>query len=226
MRRLFLVLVLANSIAMAKPMHKLVPEFVSQALIINGVTTAPGGRRFVVVQPRQPGQPEIAEIVAGAAQPYPDAAWNDWRQGQDGQHAFVGANSLRVGPDGALWVVDRGAPGIGKPLAKGGPKLVRIDLGSNRMTRVYDLASVAQGASFVDDVRFNGGVAYLTDAGRPALIILDLATGQARRVLENHPSTVAGRPLMAEGRQLLDHQGKPVVVHADQLEVSIDGRWL
>jgi sugar lactone lactonase YvrE len=226
MHRLIVALILASSSAMAAPMDKLVPEFASNTLIVNGVATTPDGRRFVVVQPQEAGQPEIAEIAAGVARPYPDAAWNNWREGQDGQRAFVGANSLRVGPDGALWVVDRGAPGIGKPLAKGGPKLVRIDLAANRVTRIYDLASVAQGASFVDDVRFNGGVAYLTDAGRPALIVLDLATGQARRVLENHPSTVAARPLMAEGRQLVDPEGKPVVVHADQLEVSSDGRWL
>jgi sugar lactone lactonase YvrE len=193
---------------------------------MNGVTTTPEGRRFVVVQPQKPDQPEVAEITTGSARPYPDAEWNSWRAGQDGRTAFVGANSLRIGPDGAVWVVDRGAPGIGAPLATGGPKLVRIDLTANRVTRVYNLGSVAQGASFVDDVRFNGGLAYLTDAGRPALIVLDLTTGNARRVLENHRSTVAARPLMAEGRQLLDPEGRPVVVHADQLEVSGDGRWL
>jgi sugar lactone lactonase YvrE len=226
MRYLFPALVLASSSVMAAPMDKLVPEFASKELIINGVTTIPGGRRFVVVQPQKPDQPEIAEITTGSAKSYPDAEWNSRRAGQDGRTAFVGANSLRVGPDGALWVVDRGAPGIGAPLADGGPKLVRIDLAANRVTRVYDLASVAQGASFVDDVRFNGDLAYLTDAGRPALIVLDLTTGKARRVLENHPSTVAARPLMAEGRQLIDAKGRPIVVHADQLEVSGDGRWL
>jgi sugar lactone lactonase YvrE len=225
-RYLFPLLVLAGPSVMAAPMDRLIPEFASKALIMNGVTTAPGGRRFVVVQPQKPDQPEIAEIIAGLAKPYPDAAWNSRLAGRDGRTAFVGANSLRVGPDGALWVVDRGSPGIGEPLVEGGPKLIRIDLASNRVTRVYDLASVAQGASFVDDVRFNGDVAYLTDAGRPALIVLDLATGNARRVLENHRSTVAARPLMAEGRQLLDPEGKPVVVHADQLEISGDARWL
>ncbi|AJA63770.1 MULTISPECIES: L-dopachrome tautomerase-related protein [Bradyrhizobium] len=221
-----IIFILASSTAMAKPANKLHPEFGSNALIANGVTTSSSGRRFVVVQPQKPGQPEIAEITAGNVRPYPDAAWNGWRERQDGERAFVGANSLRIGPDGALWIVDRGAPGIGKPLVKGGPKLVRIDLATNRVTRVYDLASAAQGASFVDDVRFNGGIAYLTDAGRPALIVLDLSTGQTRRVLENHASTVAARPLVAEGRQLLDSDGRPVVVHADQLEVSSDGLWL
>ena len=226
MRYLILLLFVAGSSVMAAPMDKLTSEFVSQTLIMNGVTTTPGGRRFVVIQPGKPDQPEIAEITTGSATPYPDSAWNSRSAGQDGRTSFVGANSLRVGPDGALWVVDRGSPGIGAPLVKGGPKLVRIDLASNRVTRVYDLASVATGASFVDDVRFNGDIAYLTDAGRPALIVLDLITGDARRVLENHASTVAARPLMAEGRQLLDPRGKPVVVHADQLEISGDARWL
>jgi len=226
MRHLLLALLLVSSSAMAASMDRLVPEFASKTLIMNGVTTTPDGRRFVVVQPQKPGQPEIAEITSGSAKPYPDEGWNSWRAGQDGHAAFVGANSLRVGPDGALWVVDRGAGGIGAPLVDGGPKLVRIDLAANRVSRIYDLALVAQGASFVDDVRFNGDTAYLTDAGRPALIVLDLGTGKARRVLENHPSTVAARPLMAEGRQLMDTQGHPVVVHADQLEVSNDGRWL
>jgi hypothetical protein len=201
-------------------------EFQSSSLIINGVTTTADGRRFVVVQPQRSGQPGVAEITAGSPRPYPDTAWNSWQEGQDASRRFVGVNSLRVGSDGALWAVDRGAPGIGKPLVAGGPKLVRIDLQSNRVSRIYDLGEVARGNSFVDDVRFNGNNAYLTDAGRPAVIVLDLANGRARRVLEHHPSTVASRPLIAEGRQLIDAAGKPIVVHADQLEVSADGYWL
>jgi sugar lactone lactonase YvrE len=221
-----LALLLAASPTLAAPMPDLVPEFSSDSLIVNGVTTTADGRRFAVVQPQQAGQPEVVEITAGVARPYPDAPWNDWRDGQDGRAAFVGVNSLRVGPDGAVWAVDRGKPGIGGMLVAGGPKLVRIDPAADKVTRIYDLAAVAQGQSFIDDVRFNGGHAYFTDAGRPALIVLDLATGQARRVLEGHPSTVAARPLMAEGRPLVNAAGRPIVIHADQLEVSDDGRWL
>ena len=208
------------------PMSALHVEFQSPQLIMNGVTTTPQGRRFVVVQPRDSTQPQVAEITTGTPKPYPDAAWNSAQQGRDPTRTFVGVNSLRIGSDGFLWAVDRGAPGIGKPLVAGGPKLVRIDLNTNRVARVYDLGEVAQGKSFVDDVRFNGTHAYLTDAGRPALIALDLASGHARRVLENNPSTTASRPLMAEGRQLLDPAGNPIIVHADQLEVSPDAQWL
>ncbi len=144
----------------------------------------------------------------------------------DGADRFVGVNAVRTGPDGALWIVDRGGPGIGKPLASHGPKLVRIDLATNRVSRVYDLGAVTEPWSFVDDVRFNGRRAYLTDAGDPGLIVLDLDSGVGRRVLDGHPSTIAQSPLVAEGKPLRDPHGDPVVIHADQLEVSPDGRWL
>lgn len=222
---LWSTLSVSNSSVMAQTMPHLKVQYSSPSLIMNGVTTTPDGRRFVVVQPLKPGQPEVAEITSGTAVPYPNDDWNSWSDARDGFDRFVGVNSLRIGPDGALWIVDRGAPGIGKAIVAGGPKLVKIDLASNKIAKVYDLASVAQGKSFVDDVRFNGTHAYLTDAGRPAIIVLDLNTGRARRVLENHPSTIANRPLMAEGKRLVDPDGQPIVVHADQLEVSADGHW-
>ncbi len=73
------------------------------------------------------------------------------------------------------------------------------DLATTRITRGYDLGEVTAPWSFVDDVRFNGGNAYLTDAGKPGLIVLDLASGRGRRVLEGHPSTVAQTPLVRGG---------------------------
>ncbi len=218
----------AAALAMAAPaaaQDRLEPVF-SSHLVVNGATTSPDGRLFLVAQPSEPGTtPQVVEVRDGKPVAYPDEPWNAWKPGQDGHGAFVGINSLRVGPDGALWVIDRGAPGIGKPLAPGGPKLVKIDLATNAVARVYDLASVTRPWSFVDDARFNGPRAYLTDAGSPGLMVLDLATGKGRRVLDGHPSTVAQTPLVAEGKPLLDKKGDPVVIHADQLEVSPDGKW-
>jgi sugar lactone lactonase YvrE len=133
---------------------------------------------------------------------------------------------LRIGPDGALWIVDAGAPGIGKPAVRGAARIFRVDLHSNRISRIYDLRPVVRDTSYVDDIRFNGGVAYLTDAGAPALIVLDLASGHARRVLEDQPSTTDQRPLHADGKVLTDAQGKQVRLHADQLEVSPNGQYL
>ena len=193
----------------------------------NGVTTTRDGRVFVgFPQADRPGI-QVEELVSGRDPvPIPDAAWNAGATGSDVSHAFVLINSLRIGPDGALWLVDAGAPGIGKPAVKGGARLFRIDLAANRIARVYDLASVVAQDSFVDDVRFHGQTAYLTDAGSPGLIVLDLGSGQARRVLDHHPSTTDQRSMFADGKLLVDKEGKEVRAHADQLELSPDGMLL
>lgn len=196
----------------------------SSDLHTNGVATAAGGRVFSPVQPR-PGSddPQVVEVRDGAPVPYPDAAWNS---GGDPARSFVAVNAVRIDPGGRLWIVDRGAPAVGAEQVPGGAKLVVVDLASDRVIRVVDLSTAVRERSFVDDVRFNGRMAYLTDAGtHPALIVLDLETGATRRLLEDHPSVVAQKPLRAEGRELRDPDGQPVVINADQLEVSPDGRW-
>lgn len=95
--------------------------------------------------------------------------------------------------------------------------------------RIYSFASdVALPGSYIDDVRLNGRHAYLTDAGRPGLIVLDLETGAARRVLDGHASATAptGRDIVLSGRVLRTSDGKPLRVHSDPLDLSPDGRWL
>ncbi|KAM3425705.1 hypothetical protein BST61_g7642 [Cercospora zeina] len=82
--------------------------------------------------------------------------------------------------------------------------------------------------SLLDDVRFNldAGKAYLTDAGSPGLIVLDLASGLSRRVLETVPGVTTGAtPVSAEGHYLTSPEGNLQFIHADQLEVSPDGKW-
>lgn len=212
----------ASSAASAQTLE---PVF-SSSLVINGPTTTHDGRLFSAAQPAQPGAtPQVIEVRDGKPFAYPDERWNSWKPGMDGHDRFVGVNAIRVGPDGALWVVDRGSPGIGKPAVAGGSKLVRINVATNRVDRVIDLASVGRPWTFIDDIRFNGTHAYLTDAGAPGLVVLDMTTGTGRRVLEGHPSTVAQSPLVAEGKPLRTAKGDPVNIHADQLEVSPDGRW-
>jgi sugar lactone lactonase YvrE len=195
--------------------------------VTNGVARTRDGRIFLALS-RIDGSigPQVVEWVDGKARPYPEGTWNEWGEGQPTSSGFVRVNALRIGPDGDLWVVDVGAPGIGNPKLAGGPKLVRIDLASNTVRRIYDLDQTTTEKSFIDDVRFNGRYAYVTDAGAPGLIVLDLDSGVGRRALDNHPSTTAQKPLSAEGKLMHGPDGKPLYIHADQLEVSPDGRWL
>ena len=134
-------------------------------------------------------------------------------------------NALRIGPEGDLWIVDVGAPGFGNPKLPRGPKLVCVNITTNSVRRSYSLDATTNQKGFIDDVRFHGRHAYLTDAGSPGLIVLDLDSGASRRVLDGHPSMTARRPITAERQTLRGPDGKPIFIHADQLEVSPDGRW-
>ncbi|SDH10882.1 SMP-30/gluconolactonase/LRE family protein [Nonomuraea jiangxiensis] len=197
--------------------------------VSNAVTTTPDGRTFIGF-PRLQGEGGMSVAEAGAGNrlhPYPDAAWNAWKPGEDARRAFVRVNALRIGPDGHLWVVDTGVPGFGESLVPGGSKVVVIDVRTDKVRRVYPLDRVGHPKSHIGDLRIHRGHAYLTDAGDPgALIVLDLGTGVPRRVLEGDLSTTARRPVMAEGKPMTGPDGKPVRVNATHLEVSPDGEYL
>ena len=218
----------------------------SMQQVWNGVAVAADGRTFVVL-PRLANPPgvSLAQLAAdGSLIPYPDAAWNgtETRDARatpaaaigtppDSKAApgttFIGLNAVRLAPDGALWVVDTGSPGFGKPMIDGGARLIRIDLATNQVSRVLTLpAVVLRPRSMIDDIRFNGDHAYITDAGAPGLIVLDLRSGSFRRVLDHDPALTAQRPIVVDGETLKGPDGKPAMIQADQLEVSPDGRTL
>jgi sugar lactone lactonase YvrE len=204
----------------------------SHRMIWNAVAVDRG--RVFVAGPRWTGSkgPALGRLNSrGEPRPYPDAAWNSWRPGTDAARSFVNVNAIHKDGHGGLWVVDTGSPEFGGDPLPGGAKLVRIDLTTDRVSRVIPLGGdVALPGSYVDDIRFNsnGTHAYLTDAGRPGLIVLDLHRGTARRVLDGHPSVTApdDRPIILSGQTVKAPDGTPLKVNSDPLEVSPDGRWL
>ena len=223
---------LAAALALAAPASAqvlappLIPV-VTSSLVLNGVTTTPDASTFITYSRQEKARGiEVGRLAGNTPIAFPDAAWNSWAPGRDGHGVFVWANALRIGPDGMLWVVDAGAPGPGQAQVPGGAKAVRIDPKTGEVKAVFPMDGVVEPLSYVDDIRFNGDHAYLTDAGQPGgIIVLDLQSGQVRRVLDNDPSVNAQRPQTGEGHPLTSPQGKPVVFNADQLEVSPDGRW-
>ena len=207
--------------------ERLVPVYQTRR-VWNGVTTTRDGRTFVCY-PGADGPGVQAEEIRpdGSHQPFPNAEWNAWKPGADIAGAFVCVNALRVGPDGnSLWIVDAGSPGSNEPAVPGAGRIFQVDLKTNQVARVYPLTEAARPKSYIDDIRFNGNTAYITDVGEPGLIVLDLPSGKARRVLDGDPSTTARRPMYAGGVVQTDKEGKNRVSHADQLEVSPDGRFL
>ena len=202
----------------------------SRSMIWNAVAVDQG--HVFVAGPRWSGSngPSLALLdQQGSTIPFPDAAWNDWRPGADPRHAFVNVNAIHLDNKRSLWAVDTGSPTFGGDPLTNGAKLVEIELASGQVKRVVALGpDLALKGSYVDDVRFLGDFAYLTDAGRAGLIVLNLATGSRRRVLEDSLSTTArpDRPIVVDGKKLLAPDGKPLLVHVDPMELTPDGQWL
>ena len=127
----------------------------------------------------------------------------------------------------------------------GGPKLVAIDLTTNKVVkRILLPPSAAGSTSYMNDVRFDlrigspagaegiHGIAYVTDSsekGPTGFVVVDLATGQAWRKLDDIAAVKPepGFLMFAEGRPLYKTEpGKPVkpgIFANDSLAISADG---
>ena len=200
----------------------------------------------------------VAELIHGKAVAYPDAGLNDWpgrksadptqyKDQQANSTHFVSVQSVVVDPANRLWVIDTGSPML-KNALPGGPKLVAIDLTTNKVIkRILLPAAIAGPTSYMNDVRFDlrggtpagadgiHGTAYITDSsekGPTGFVVVDLATGQAWRKLDEVASVKPepGFLMFAEGRPLYKTEpGKPVqpgIFANDSLAISADGSHL
>ena len=204
---------------------------------VTGVTVSERGRIFVNFPRWTEDSPvSVAEVMKdGSLRPYPNEQWNAWRnvrrdELEPADH-WVCVQSVVADGRGSVWVVDPAAPAV-DGLVPGGPKLVRIDLATDRVAQVIRFGQdVAIPGSYLNDVRFSkdGRHAFLTDAGqRGALVVVDLAKGKARRVLDGHPSTQPekGVVVRTDGKPLRYPDGRPVLFAADSIALSSDGAWL
>lgn len=201
---------------------------------ITGVAVSEDGRLFVNA-PYWPGQAStrVMEVMGdGSTQLYPSEAWHGWNEDGDlsPEDHFVCVQSVWADDAGRLWILDPASPNLAGVVA-GGAKLVAVDLETDEVVETYRFGpEIARPGSYLNDVRVDTdlGVAYLTDSGDGALVVLDLESGEARRVLDEHPSTHADPALVpvVGGEELRDAQGKVPRIHADGLALDEDGDLL
>jgi sugar lactone lactonase YvrE len=166
----------------------------------------------------------------GSVKPFPDEYWNRWdRKTENAGKQFVCVQSVVVDDTDTLWVLDPAAPLLG-PIIPGGPKLVGIDLKNNHVSRVILFGpDVAKPDSYLNDARFDNKnhFAYITDSGAGGLVVLDMSSGQARRLLDGDPSTMADAKvsIVVDGKPVLA-AGKPPQINADSIALSPDGQYL
>jgi sugar lactone lactonase YvrE len=204
---------------------------------VTGVTVSETGRIFVNFPRWSEDVPvSVGEVMRdGSVKAYPDTGWNAWRNvNQDRVKArdhWVCVQSVVADKRGNLWVLDPAAPAMAH-IVPDGPKLVQIDLNTNRVAHVFGFdENVAPRSSYLNDVRIapDGQHAYITDSGaKGALVVVDLIHPSARRVLDGHPSTQPekGVVIHTDGEELRGADGRSLDAGADGIALSPDGKFL
>ena len=196
-----------------------------------GIAVARDGRIFVNYPRWSDVVPvSVGELAAdGTVSPYPNTALNQWDPAMNPAEQFVCVQSVVVDREGFLWILDPANPHFQGVIA-GGPKLLKVDLDADRIIQTIHFAAPAvKPNSYLNDVRIDirRQVAYITDSGAAGLVVVDLASGASRRVLEDHPSTRAeGITLTIGGRPWLRPDGSAPQVHADGIALDPAGEFL
>jgi sugar lactone lactonase YvrE len=196
-----------------------------------GVAVSQEGRIFVNF-PRW--SPRVTMAVAevfpdGTRETFPDADWNAWQPGQSPREHLICVQSVYVDADNFLWILDPANPEF-KGVVNGGPKLVKVDLHTNQVVQtIFFNGHIAPGKSYLNDVRVDtkNGVAYITDSGMAALVVVDLKTSESRRVLTDDTSTRSeGTRIVIDGKPWQGLPNGSQDVHADGLALDPDGKFL
>jgi sugar lactone lactonase YvrE len=122
---------------------------------------------------------------------YPDLHFNQPDPDAPADSLFS-VQSLLVDAHNHLWLLDTGRIRR-NPAVKGAAKLVLVDLYVNKVVKTFALPpEVTRPDTYLSDLRIDlrkgaEGVAYITDSGAGAIVVLDLATGRALRRLGGHP---------------------------------------
>jgi sugar lactone lactonase YvrE len=170
----------------------------------------------------------VAEIVDGKPKPFPNDDWN--KPGPAGSH-FICVQSVVVDEQDNLWILDPAAPKM-KEIVKGGPKLVKVALATNQVMQIIPFGEeVAPAKSYLNDVRIDtaANVAFITESGKGAIIVVDLKTGKARRLLDGHKSTQPEKDvkLTVDGKQLIaEETKKPPQIASDGIALDSKNGYL
>ncbi|BDV41469.1 hypothetical protein GURASL_03920 [Geotalea uraniireducens] len=201
---------------------------------VTGIALSATGRLFVNF-PRWGKDPlySVAEVLPdGTTRPFPDEGWNRWGR-DEATHPeahFVCVQSVFIDRNDRLWILDAASPGF-SGVVPHGAKLLKVNIDSATVEQVIPFGpEIALSHSYLNDVRIDTGrnIAYLTDSGTGALVVVDLATGTSRRLLADHPSTKAEPDYVPkiDGRELRDSTGQVPQINADGIALDPAGEYL
>jgi sugar lactone lactonase YvrE len=169
------------------------------------------------------GSLALAEEKNGHIYPYPNRTWNA-KKGSYNVH-FLRVQDLYVDANDNLWVLDS------KPDSRQGGKfkLVKVNTRTNKVAKAYLFEGLDKSRSALNDVRIDlkRNLAYLSDPGQAAIVVLNLASGKTRTVLGNTSFTLAD-PIVLKyaGIEMKNENGKPFSSNVNGIALTHDFKYL
>jgi Major royal jelly protein len=146
------------------------------------------GRIFCTYHAESRPDVKVWELVDGKTIPFPNLQWQSSANGKVYLDAIF---NIRIDAQNRLWTLDHGQNGFKTP------RLLCFDINTRNLITQIDIPADAAGiGSYIQDMQIDTAcskiyIADLSALGKsPAIVIVDIATKQCRRVLENHPSVL------------------------------------
>jgi sugar lactone lactonase YvrE len=187
---------------------------------IGNVAVSSSGRVFFTVHPesRTRGN-KLLEFVDGASVPFPSGALQ--------RELFDTVLGVVIDRQNRLWTIDHGNHGMRAA------RLLAFDLSSGTLIHdTYFDKSIAPAGSFLQDLQVSadGRTIVIADTSfwrkKPALIVYDIETDTARRVLEEHPTVSAEDHLITHQDRAMSFLGGIVVLRGGVDGIALAQDWL
>jgi len=222
------------------PVERLTTIFKDDTFQLTGVAISPQGRvftnyplwsdiyRYAVIEVDGETNDPKMENYSMNRLPYPDLYMNSWKPGDNGKDKWVCVQAVYADEKNYLWVVDPASPKM-EGVYDNSHKLVKINLATNAIEQTYFFEGVAGPKSYVNDVRVDNErrYAYLTNSNEGGIIVVNLVTGKAKQVLQDHYSTKSDPAFkfIIDGHELMKN-GQPVKINSDGIALTPNGEWL
>ena len=195
-------------------------EVVAYKEPVGNVAVNRDGRIFFTVHPEaRPAGNKLLEYVRGAAVPFPSGAAQ--------AELFDTVLGVAIDRYNRLWTIDHGNHGMRTA------RIVAIDLDTNEVLRDQKLSpDIAPAGSFLQDLQVSadGNTIVIADTSvwrkKPAIIVYDVETGNARRVLEAHASVSAEDYLISNGGRKMVFLGGIVALRGGIDGIALGEDWL
>ncbi len=195
-------------------------EVLSYPEPIGNVAVSATGKVFFTVHPEsRPQGNKLMQFVDGASVPFPDV--------QSQSRLFDTVLGVAIDRQNRLWTIDHGNHGMREA------RLLAFDLDSGELLHDQQFAaSIAPVGSYLQDLQISsdGRTVVIADASfwrkSPALVVYDVRTATARRVLESHASVSAENFLIYNHGNKMTFGGGLVSLRGGVDGIALSDDWL